>query len=133
MVGQDTARTPGGNQRQLDGLSGELPALYNIAMRQVILYPDPEDGGWVAEVPSLPGCVSQGDSREDALRNIRAAIQAWIEAAESLGRDVTAVTSCIEGVPMPAGAGMGPDSITLTPPFRSCGSNSSRFALLDGP
>ena len=43
-------------------------------MRQVLLYPDPEDGGWVALVPSLPGCISEGDTRDEALRNIREAI-----------------------------------------------------------
>lgn len=50
-------------------------------MRQVVLHPDPDDGGWVAEVPSLPGCASQGESREEAITNIREAIEMWIEAA----------------------------------------------------
>ena len=53
-------------------------------MRQVIIYPDPEDGGFVAEVPSLPGCVSQGETREEALRNVREAIALWIDSAASL-------------------------------------------------
>lgn len=57
-------------------------------MRQIVIYPDREDGGWVVEVPSLPGCVSQGATREEALRNARDAIDAWVEAAESLGRKV---------------------------------------------
>ena len=47
-------------------------------MRQVLLYPG-EDGYYVAEVPSLPGAVSQGKTREDAITNIREAI-ALIEA-----------------------------------------------------
>ena len=41
--------------------------------RRVVLYPG-EDGYVVAEVPSLPGCVSQGKTREDALANVREAI-----------------------------------------------------------
>jgi len=53
-------------------------------MRQVIIYPDPEDGGFVAEVPSLPGCVSQGETREEALANVREAIDLWIESAKGL-------------------------------------------------
>ena len=57
-------------------------------MRQVTLYPDREDGGWVAEVPSLPGCVSQGETRDEALANVREAIEAWIAAAKALGRSV---------------------------------------------
>ena len=57
-------------------------------MRQVIIYPDREDGGWVAEVPSLPGCVSQGETREEALRNVRDAIDGWIAVAIEHGDPV---------------------------------------------
>jgi len=48
-------------------------------MRQVLLYPG-DDGYWVAECPSLPGCVSQGATREEAVKNIREAIDLYIEA-----------------------------------------------------
>jgi predicted RNase H-like HicB family nuclease len=65
-------------------------------MRQVILYPDREDGGWVAEVPSLPGCVSQGETRDEAMANVREAIEAWIEAAKSLGREIPPATTDVE-------------------------------------
>ena len=57
-------------------------------MRQVILYPDHEDGGWVAEVPSLSGCISQGETREEALENVRDAIATWIDGAGQVGMDV---------------------------------------------
>lgn len=57
-----------------------------MGMRQVILYPDHEDGGWVCEVPSLPGCATQGETREEALKNIESAISAWIDAAKAVGR-----------------------------------------------
>ncbi len=50
-------------------------------MRQVILYPG-EDGYWVAECPSLPGCVSQGRDKEEALRNIQEAIRGYIAPLE---------------------------------------------------
>jgi len=50
-------------------------------MRQVIVYPG-EDGYWVAECPSLPGCVSQGKSKEEAISNIREAIKGYIAALE---------------------------------------------------
>lgn len=56
-------------------------------MRQVVLHPG-EDGYWVAEVPSLPGCISQGKSKEEAIANIREAIGQWIDAAESVGQNV---------------------------------------------
>lgn len=50
-------------------------------MRQVVLYPG-EDGYWVAECPSLPGCISQGKTKEESLKNIREAIMAYTEALE---------------------------------------------------
>jgi predicted RNase H-like HicB family nuclease len=48
-------------------------------MRQVVIYPG-EDGYFVAEVPSLPGCISQGESKEAALANIKEAIELYIDA-----------------------------------------------------
>lgn len=56
-------------------------------MRQAVLYQD-EDGMWVAEVPSLPGCLSQGESREEALTSIAEAIKLWVDAATELGESV---------------------------------------------
>ena len=50
-------------------------------MRQIILYPG-EDGYWVAECPSLPGCISQGQTKEEAIANIREAIKGYIAALE---------------------------------------------------
>lgn len=50
-------------------------------MRQVIVYPG-EDQCWVAECPSLPGCISQGKTKEEAIANIREAIQAYVAALE---------------------------------------------------
>lgn len=56
-------------------------------MRQVILYPG-EDGYVVAECPSLPGCISQGRTREEAIENVREAIELYIEALEDDGLPV---------------------------------------------
>jgi predicted RNase H-like HicB family nuclease len=50
-------------------------------MRQVVVYPG-EDGWWVAECPSLPGCVSQGKTKEEAIENIKEAIRAYVAALE---------------------------------------------------
>ena len=55
--------------------------------RRVILYPG-EDGYMVAEVPSLPGCVSQGKSREEALENVREAISLHVEVLRERGEPV---------------------------------------------
>ena len=50
-------------------------------MRQVIIYPG-EDGYWVAECPSLPGCISQGKIKAEAIKNIREAIEVYVAALE---------------------------------------------------
>jgi predicted RNase H-like HicB family nuclease len=52
--------------------------------RRVLLYPG-EDGFIVAEVPSLPGCISQGTTREEALANVREAINLHIEVLRERG------------------------------------------------
>ncbi|GAC1481690.1 MAG: hypothetical protein NVS1B4_26780 [Gemmatimonadaceae bacterium] len=48
---------------------------------RVLLEPS-EDGGYTVTVPSLPGCISEGDTREDALANIREAIHLYLEPVE---------------------------------------------------
>jgi len=53
-------------------------------MRQVVLSPG-EDGFWVAECPSLPGCISQGETKEKAIANIQEAIRGYILALEEDG------------------------------------------------
>jgi len=53
-------------------------------MRQVVIHPG-EDGYWVTECPSLPGCVSQGKTKAEAIANIRDAIAAFVEALEEDG------------------------------------------------
>lgn len=50
---------------------------------QIVVVLEPSDeGGYTAIVPSLPGCISEGDSREDALRNIREAIILYLDPVE---------------------------------------------------
>ena len=56
-------------------------------MRQVIIYPG-EDGYWVAECPSLPGCISQGKTKENVIRNIRDAIELYVEVLTEDGRNM---------------------------------------------
>ena len=52
-----------------------------MVMRRVVIYKG-EDGFWVAECPTLPGCVSQGKTVDGALKNIREAIKAYVGALE---------------------------------------------------
>ena len=56
-------------------------------MRQVILYPG-EIGYWVVECPSLPGCITQGTTKAEAVSNIREAIDGYVAALEEDGLPV---------------------------------------------
>ena len=58
-----------------------------IMTRRVVLYPG-EDGYMVAEVPSLPGCVSQGKTRDEALANVREAISLHEEVLRERGEPI---------------------------------------------
>jgi antitoxin HicB len=53
----------------------------------VVLEPE-SDGGYVVSVPALPGCVSQGDSRAQALANIREAIELYVQDCREAGDPV---------------------------------------------
>jgi predicted RNase H-like HicB family nuclease len=48
---------------------------------KVVLEPS-EEGGFTAYVPSLPGCISEGDTREEALQNIREAVELYLEPVD---------------------------------------------------
>ena len=56
--------------------------------RRVIMYPG-EDGYWIVECPSLPGCISQGKTRDEALANIKEAIALYVESLEAHGDPVS--------------------------------------------
>ena len=55
-----------------------------------------EDGVWVSECPSIPGCVSQGESREEALSSIREAIALCLEVRSERGMPLTVETRQVE-------------------------------------
>ena len=55
---------------------------YRVVMEQ------DEDGVFVVEVPTLPGCLSQGETRAEALNNIREAIEVYLESLQSHGEPI---------------------------------------------
>lgn len=55
-----------------------------------------EDGVWVVECPSIPGCVSQGATRDQAMANIREAIAACLEVRAEHGMPLTVETQQVE-------------------------------------
>ena len=50
---------------------------------------DDEGGGFLATVPDLPDCMSDGETREEAARNVEDAIASWLEEAKSIGRAIS--------------------------------------------
>ena len=65
-------------------------------MRFPITIERDEDGAWVTECPSIPGCVSQGKSRDEAVENIREAIAATLLVRAELGLPLTVETTLVE-------------------------------------
>ena len=57
-------------------------------MKYTVILERESDGGFVASVPVLPGCVSQGDTREDALANIKEAVDLYVEDCIAAGDPV---------------------------------------------
>jgi len=57
-----------------------------------------EDGMWVAECPAIPGCVSQGSTKEELLANIKEAIQLCLEVRAEMGMPLTVETRVLEVV-----------------------------------
>jgi predicted RNase H-like HicB family nuclease len=55
---------------------------------EIILYWSQEDEAFIAEVPELPGCMADGETYMDALKNVEVIIQEWIETATELGRKI---------------------------------------------
>ena len=51
-------------------------------MRLKVMLEPSDEGGYSAVVPALPGCVSEGETREEALQNIREAIELYLEPVE---------------------------------------------------
>lgn len=55
-----------------------------------------EDGAWIVECPSIPGCISQGTTKEEAIENIKEAIQLCLEVRADMGLPLTVETRQVE-------------------------------------
>ncbi|MDD9984630.1 MAG: type II toxin-antitoxin system HicB family antitoxin [Spirochaetaceae bacterium] len=54
----------------------------DLAVNLTVVLDPSDDGGFTAVVPSLPGCISEGDTREEAVANVREAIELYLEPAD---------------------------------------------------
>ncbi|MFQ5713001.1 MAG: type II toxin-antitoxin system HicB family antitoxin [Candidatus Scalinduaceae bacterium] len=55
---------------------------------EIIIYWSKDDEAFIAEVPELAGCMSDGKTYQEALTNVQEVIKEWIETAEALGREI---------------------------------------------
>jgi predicted RNase H-like HicB family nuclease len=71
----------------LSGLS-DKERRYSMHRYELIIYWSEEDNAYIAEVPELPGCMADGATYDEALKNVQMIIYEWIETAKDLGREI---------------------------------------------
>ena len=65
-------------------------------MKMMVTIDRDEDGIWIVECPAIPGCISQGDTKEEALANIREAIALCLEVRAEQGLPLSIETQQVE-------------------------------------
>ena len=55
---------------------------------EIIIYWSEQDNAFIAEVPELPGCMADGKTYQDVIKNTEVVIDEWIETAKELGREI---------------------------------------------
>ncbi len=73
-----------------------------MSQRYTVVFEREEDGGFSVFVPDLPGCASQGDTHDEALANIREAIESYLGALAKLGQPVPEPRHSVETVQVEA-------------------------------
>ena len=74
-------------------------------MQYTVIFHEAEEGGYWAEVPALPGCYSQGETVEEAMKNLREAVESHVEALKEDGQRIPREGNFVIGrleVPTPA-------------------------------
>jgi predicted RNase H-like HicB family nuclease len=66
--------------------SAPIPVQFTITLTALV-YPEPEAGGYSAEVPALPGCYTQGETLEEVRTNLREAAEGWLGSAHDEAMD----------------------------------------------
>jgi predicted RNase H-like HicB family nuclease len=79
MAAKKTGR---GNERRSKSVSPATPRY------EIIIYWSQADAAFIAEVPELPGCASDGATYQEAAANVEVVIREWIETAKGLGRPI---------------------------------------------
>ena len=93
LLGRLNLSTFGSWYRSLTGLSTRGAWIRNLDAKiayTIVITPlaELEGGGFIATVPALPGCMSDGETAQEALASVEDAIQTWIYSAQKMGRPV---------------------------------------------
>ena len=67
-------------------VAAPIPVQFTITLTALV-YPEPEAGGYSAEVPALPGCYTQGETLEEIQANLREAAEGWLVSAHDEAMD----------------------------------------------
>lgn len=78
-TGDDNSNISVSKQKQIMNKNFIYQFNFNEPMKLTIVLEQQEEGGFTAFVPSLPGCISEGDTKEEAIRNIKEAIELYLE------------------------------------------------------
>ena len=65
-----------------------FPRRIKMYKYEVIVWWSEKDQSYIFEAPELPGCMSDGETYEEALRNVQLIISEWVETAKELGREI---------------------------------------------
>lgn len=65
-------------------------------MKLKVMIHEAEEGGFWAEIPALPGCISEGETFDETIANIREAAEGWLEVADAKKRDSDPTSQLVE-------------------------------------
>ena len=73
---------------RLESMTEEQHIVNDSVKYEMIIYWSDDDSAYIVEVPELPGCMADGSTPEEAIKNTRKVIAEWIETAKELGREI---------------------------------------------
>ena len=80
MLLQNRKKLQNANSKNVESVTFKYEFAFMIIMKLTVILEPQKEGGFTVYVPSLPGCISQGETKAEALKNIKEAIELYLEA-----------------------------------------------------